>query len=1213
MKKTYIFFVFVIVIFLTIAVITNSNIDFSRLLGSVSTSSDDIKMIVHAIDYGDAENGDAVLIESNGQYLLIDGGDYSKAATPCVKYGCVDNKGAMVIKYLKSIGVKNLSVYISHYDHDHYKNFSFYIIEYKENGTPYFHIDNVYLPNIENLKTEYNSRKQSCLSDTADSMNCQFAYRLAKIIGRQVSDNADKKVYKSGTGNEGEIGNYFDPQLYFLHYNLKNKPNVESDGVKYLTSIPNVESKDLTEDSTKITIGEATLNVIYHNPNTNPDKYNNYKDSGESQFEYNQDITEKLDSFQNNLSLVSMVSVDTNAGTKKFYMAGDIQYEIEQEIVNSRINIDADLMKLSHHGLETSNGNTNGYINKISPQYVFYQYGGESSYKNSTKDGKLVISYNGLHTNCGQNGPYINNSFVYCKENSINTNRNLYKIAQKIGSSNVNSIGQSGSIKYIFKNDGTITRQCATSDCKIKSINVTYNSTVPLPNNDKVSTANQTFVTDLAEPYKLGYNYFGEPEWGTIKPFGFGGWSRVSDGYALVGWSCPDTDCDDGNAVYSTYSKISNDWINTKVKKENITLSAVWKKLYTYTLDQTGVTTEGTKTIYGVEEKGVYLNNYQTKITKIPQLPTKKGHTFGGYYTKANGQGTQLIDSSGNITSSFTISNYGTLYPKWTANQYTVTLNPNGGSVSPTSIKVTYGNKYSSLPTPTKDGNTFDGWYTASSGGTKITNDTTVSITAAQTLYAHWTPKTYTVTFNANGGTVSTTSKSVTFSSTYGTLPTPTKAGSSFKGWYTATSGGTKITSSTTVTTSKNHTLYAQWEAYTMNILYNANGGTIKEYTNTDGKVFGKSGSLVTINGSTTIHSLKYGESLPSSGLSNYNNSNYIYISRDSYTTITGKEFKDKNGKEFSQTEEYAASDFSTVCDVSSKSCDVVLYVNWKKSVSIPTCSNKTYTGSEQTFMSSTSAYTTSNNKGTNVGSYTVLLTLNSGYAWSNRSADVKSVTCKINPYTLTSSSITTVANQTYTGSALTPKPVVKHGTKTLTLNTDYTLSYSNNTNVGTATITITGKGNYTGTVKETFEIYSPESTFQIIDSSYMKLNNNKIYTTLKQGIESINKATFMNNISSTNTWTLYDKNNKEITNNSTLVTTGAYLKYGNTIYRIIILGDIDQDGAITIKDLYQSYLLYKNKTTGLNEYQIAAGDYNKDGSTNIKDLYEIYKKMKGK
>ena len=67
------------------------------------------------------------------------------------------------------------------------------------------------------------------------------------------------------------------------------------------------------------------------------------------------------------------------------------------------------------------------------------------------------------------------------------------------------------------------------------------------------------------------------------------------------------------------------------------------------------------------------------------------------------------------------------------------------------------------------------------------------------------------VTFNANGGSCSTASKNVTKGSTYGTLPTPTRSGYSFNGWFTAASGGTKVTSSTTVSASSNHTLYAQW------------------------------------------------------------------------------------------------------------------------------------------------------------------------------------------------------------------------------------------------------------------------------------------------------------------------------------------------------------------------------------------------------------------
>ena len=73
-----------------------------------------------------------------------------------------------------------------------------------------------------------------------------------------------------------------------------------------------------------------------------------------------------------------------------------------------------------------------------------------------------------------------------------------------------------------------------------------------------------------------------------------------------------------------------------------------------------------------------------------------------------------------------------------TVNTYKVTFNPNGGAVSPTSKTVTYGEPYGTLPTPQREGYGFLGWYTAASGGSKITATSTVSITANQTLYAHW-------------------------------------------------------------------------------------------------------------------------------------------------------------------------------------------------------------------------------------------------------------------------------------------------------------------------------------------------------------------------------------------------------------------------------------------------------------------------------------------
>lgn len=66
---------------------------------------------------------------------------------------------------------------------------------------------------------------------------------------------------------------------------------------------------------------------------------------------------------------------------------------------------------------------------------------------------------------------------------------------------------------------------------------------------------------------------------------------------------------------------------------------------------------------------------------------------------------------------------------------------------------------------------------------------------------------------------------------------------------------------------------------------------------------------------------------------------------------------------------------------------------------------------------------------------------------------------------------ISAVGDQIYTGKAISPQPKVTDGTKTLTKNTDYTLSYSANKSIGTATIKITGKGYYKGEKSVTFKI----------------------------------------------------------------------------------------------------------------------------------------------
>ncbi len=155
-----------------------------------------------------------------------------------------------------------------------------------------------------------------------------------------------------------------------------------------------------------------------------------------------------------------------------------------------------------------------------------------------------------------------------------------------------------------------------------------------------------------------------------------------------------------------------------------------------------------------------------------------------------------------------------------------ISFDANGGSVDTASKTVTYYSTYGDLPTPVRTGYTFDGWYTAASGGTQVTSTTTVAVSAGSTLYAHWTANKYTVTFDENGGDApSKASQSVTYDSTYGALATVTRTGYTFDGWYTAASGGIKVTSTAKVSVTRDRTLYAHWTANKYTVTFDENGG----------------------------------------------------------------------------------------------------------------------------------------------------------------------------------------------------------------------------------------------------------------------------------------------------------------------------------------------------------------------------------------------------
>ena len=210
--------------------------------------------------------------------------------------------------------------------------------------------------------------------------------------------------------------------------------------------------------------------------------------------------------------------------------------------------------------------------------------------------------------------------------------------------------------------------------------------------------------------------------------------------------------------------------------------------------------------------------NYGETVTVTPP-DAKTGYTFSGWTVSGaepvNGKFT-MPDNNVTITGSFS------------ANTYTVKFNANGGSECE-NITVTYDGKYTHLPTTTRTGYTFDGWY---DGSTKVTADTDVKTTADQTLTAKWTANQYTVTFDANGGSACK-EITVTYDGKYPTLPAPTKEGYTFEGWF---DGETQVMSGTAVTITEDQTLTARWGINTYTITYQVDGQTVKTESVTYGE-----------------------------------------------------------------------------------------------------------------------------------------------------------------------------------------------------------------------------------------------------------------------------------------------------------------------------------------------------------------------------------------
>lgn len=215
----------------------------------------------------------------------------------------------------------------------------------------------------------------------------------------------------------------------------------------------------------------------------------------------------------------------------------------------------------------------------------------------------------------------------------------------------------------------------------------------------------------------------------------------------------------------------------------------------------------------GVQTSDIFYSASATLGSNNPiTLPTPlySGYMLLGWFTDPTDENTQVSDPyvppNDNVT----------LYAHWEMVTYTLNFNANGGSVNISSKPAIYGEAYGDLPTPSRSGYNFSGWYTASSGGSLVVSTDIYNLSSDSTIYARWTAATYTLTFDPNGGTVDQTTKSVTYASPYGTLLAPpdvSRTGYSFNGWFTATSGGTQVLATDAYNIAGSSTIFAQWTA----------------------------------------------------------------------------------------------------------------------------------------------------------------------------------------------------------------------------------------------------------------------------------------------------------------------------------------------------------------------------------------------------------------
>ena len=213
-------------------------------------------------------------------------------------------------------------------------------------------------------------------------------------------------------------------------------------------------------------------------------------------------------------------------------------------------------------------------------------------------------------------------------------------------------------------------------------------------------------------------------------------------------------------------------------------------------------------------------------LTLADKLFNRTGYTQTGWATVDGGEKVYALDAIYEENAPIT------LYPVWTANQYTVTLDSNGGgAVTPSTVTATYDQSLNNLPVPKRLRYVFSGWYDSQIGGKQYVNadgNSTAKYDKTEncTLYAQWQEAPdCTVTFDPNGGTLTGAATSSEQQNAPIAQPAdPTRTGHTFTGWYKDSACTQRWDFDDWVT--GDMTLYAGWRANSYTITFDTAGGS---------------------------------------------------------------------------------------------------------------------------------------------------------------------------------------------------------------------------------------------------------------------------------------------------------------------------------------------------------------------------------------------------